>query len=91
VILAQSSATAALPATKLALAGALAVLINQVPLTPSGVGVGELGFAQLCLLMAPGTGASEYGSIMLAFRLMTLISYLPGAVALLIYRPADIV
>jgi uncharacterized protein (TIRG00374 family) len=89
VILARSSATMALPSAKLALAGALAVLINQLPLTPSGVGVGELGFAQLCLLMAPGTEASEYGSIMLAFRLMTLISYLPGAVALLIYRPAD--
>lgn len=88
VILARSAGLT-LSATQLALAGALATLVNQLPLTPGGIGVGELSFAQFCLVMAPGTELSAYGSVMLVFRLLTLISYLPGAPALLTYRPSE--
>ena len=87
VILANGSGISAPSGPELALAAALAVLINQLPLTPGGIGVGELGFAQLCLLMTPGGQAALYGSVILAFRVVTLVSYAPGAIALMSYRP----
>jgi len=88
-ILAAGSGVTALTVPQLALAGSIGVLINQIPLTPGGLGVGELGFAQVCLLMAPGSSASAYGSVMLAFRLVTLVSYLPGGLAMSNYRAAE--
>ncbi len=89
VILADGAGISTPSGPELALAAALAILINQLPLTPGGIGVGELGFAQLCLLMAPGALAAQYGSVLLAFRLITLASYTPGAFALLSYPPAE--
>jgi uncharacterized protein (TIRG00374 family) len=86
VVLARAVGIRALSTEELALAGTLAVLANQVPLTPGGLGVGETSFAQICRLLAPGSAALGYGSVIFVFRLVTLLSFLPGAVALLTFR-----
>jgi uncharacterized membrane protein YbhN (UPF0104 family) len=86
VLLARGQGVMALTTGQLGLAGTLAVLANHLPLTPGGVGVGETSFAEICRLLAPGSAVVAYGSVIFAFRLVTLLSYLPGAVALLTYR-----
>lgn len=70
----------------LGLAGTLAVLANQLPLTPGGIGVGEASFAGIIRLLEPGADLAAYGAALFAFRLVTLLSYLPGAVAFAAYR-----
>jgi len=89
VLTAVGAGATALSLPDLALAGTLAVLLNQLPLTPGGIGIGEAGFAQLCLLMAPHSNPALYGSVMLVFRAMTLLSYAPGAVALMVAPPSE--
>lgn len=89
LVVAAKGAGATLPLPDLALAAAVGILLNQIPLTPGGIGIGELGFAQLALLMAPSSSVAVYGSAMLAFRLLTWMSYVPGAVALWIFPTAE--
>lgn len=86
VTLARAMDVGVLSVWELALAATLAVLANQLPLTPGGLGVGETSFAQVCLLLAPGSAAMASGSTIFVFRLITLVSFLPGAVALLTFR-----
>jgi uncharacterized protein (TIRG00374 family) len=86
VVLAHASGLATLSRAETAFAGTLAVLANQLPLTPGGLGVGESSFAQIARLLAPGSEAQAYGSVIFTFRVVTLVSFLPGAVALLIFR-----
>ena len=86
VLLARGQGVAGLTIGQLGLASTLAVLANHMPLTPGGVGVGEASFAEICRLLAPGGAVAAYGSVIFTFRLVTLLSYLPGAVALLTYR-----
>lgn len=86
VMLARVMGVGTLSVWELALAGTLAVLANQLPLTPGGLGVGETSFAQICLLLAPGSVALASGSTIFAFRLINLVSFLPGALALLTFR-----
>jgi len=90
VLLARAVGDVTLSAAQVAFAGMTAVLANQLPLTPGGLGVGETSFAQICAMLAPVSGtAIAYGSVIFVFRLVTLISFLPGAVALLIFRHDD--
>lgn len=86
VILARAMNMAALSGPELSLAATLAVLANQVPITPGGLGIGETSFAEICRLLAPGKAVLAYGSAIFAFRIAMLLSLMPGAVALLAYR-----
>ena len=86
VVLARAGGIHALSAAQVALAGTLAVLANQLPLTPGGLGVGETSFAQICRLLAPDSALLAYGSVIFAFRLVNLLSFLPGVIALLTFR-----
>lgn len=59
------------------LALAVAQIANLVPLTPGGIGIGEAAFANVLLLLNPGTNAA-YATVFLAFRLISIFAYLPG-------------
>lgn len=57
-----------------------AQLINYLPLTPGGLGVGEGAFAKLCQLVEPFPPSSAaYASIFLALRAVGALATLPGA------------
>lgn len=86
ILLTRAIGIRVLSTGEVGLAGTLAVLANQLPLTPGGLGVGETSFAQICRMLAPGSTAMAYGSAIFAFRLVTLLSFLPGAVALFMFR-----
>lgn len=59
-------------------AGIASFLAQIVPLTPGGLGVGEAVYGQTAnLLLSDGT-PSSYGSVMLAFRVLSVLSVLPS-------------
>ena len=59
------------------LALAIAQIANLIPLTPGGVGIGEAAFANVLLILNPGT-TGAYATVYLASRLISMIAYLPG-------------
>jgi hypothetical protein len=53
---------------------------NVRPLTPGGVGVGEVGFAVVCALLEGGSvRTSDYAMLFFSFRLAGIASLLPYA------------
>lgn len=56
---------------------AVTQIINLVPITPGGFGVGEVAFANILLLLNPGVRIG-YATIYLAYRIVTLMIYLPS-------------
>lgn len=52
-------------------------IVNMIPATPGGIGIGEMAFANILLLLNPGTNAA-YATIFLAYRLISILVYLPG-------------
>jgi uncharacterized protein (TIRG00374 family) len=52
-------------------------IANLVPLTPGGIGVGEAAFANILMLLNPGTTAA-YATAFLALRILSTATYLPG-------------
>lgn len=68
--------------SKFFIAGALAALAITVPLTPSGLGVGEMTFAQIVLWLEPSTAAPAYATIFLAKRAIMALVLLPALLVL---------
>lgn len=68
-----------------ALAGAVSMLANVLPLTPGGIGVGELAFAYVCRLLS-GDGVSPFATILFVFRALTGLVSLYGALVFTFYR-----
>lgn len=52
-------------------------IVNLIPLTPGGVGVGEIAFANILLILNPGVTAA-YATVFFAYRLISMLTYLPG-------------
>ncbi len=67
------------------IAAAYGLLVNNVPLTPGGLGVGEGAFASLCVALGGAAGNTPYGTIFLIFRCVLMISVLPGLLVYLVY------
>lgn len=63
---------------KYALAGTMSLVVNSLPITPGGIGVGEAAFSQFMLLLEPQTGALPYASAFLAYRVVTAITLAPA-------------
>jgi uncharacterized protein (TIRG00374 family) len=64
----------------------LTVVVNSLPLTPSGIGIGEAAFGEICRWLEPTTSGAAYSSIFFAFRLVSMLICVPGVVSLVIYR-----
>lgn len=52
-------------------------VVNLVPLTPGGVGLGEAAFANVILIIHPGVTAA-YATVFFALRLLNTVAVLPG-------------
>jgi len=63
-------------------AGTATFLINTLPLTPQGLGIGEIAYTKLASLLAPGADAAGYGALLLAFRCLMLLTVLPAPLLL---------
>lgn len=80
VLVAASMSVGNLGRLEYGFAALWAQVINNIPLTPGGLGVGEGAFAKLCQFMDPAAAAGiAYASIFLAFRAIGALAALPGA------------
>jgi uncharacterized protein (TIRG00374 family) len=59
------------------LAIAVTQIVNLIPVTPGGFGIGEAAFANVLTLLNPGISAS-YATIFLAYRILGILVYIPG-------------
>lgn len=69
----------ALPWIQQALACTLALIANNLPVTPGGLGVGEAAFAKAAAALEPVRSGAPYATAFLAYRCITILSTLPGA------------
>lgn len=80
IILTHAMFSPALSNSELGLAGVIATITNQIPITPGGLAVGESVFAYICHLLDPITATSDYGSVVFTQRLLGLAAVLPGLI-----------
>ena len=80
VVVAQAIKIGALSVADYMFAVPLTLLAKALPLTPSGIGVGEAAFDQICRWLELTPSGAAYSSIFFAFRLV------PGPVSLAVYR-----
>src|SRR6516162_1424042 len=64
------------------------LIVNALPLTPSGIGVGKAAFDQICRWLEPTPSGAAYSSIFFAFRVVSTLTCIPGLISLAIYRNA---
>jgi uncharacterized protein (TIRG00374 family) len=62
------------------------LIVNALPLTPGGIGVGEAAFDQICRWLEPTPSGAAYSSIFFAFRVVSTLTCIPGLISLAIYR-----
>ena len=83
------STVAAIPnlsSWEIAQAGALSMFANGLPLTPGGIGAGEIAFNEICFWIAGSKEHYPYATIFLAYSVICLIVSCYGAIALLNVR-----
>jgi uncharacterized protein (TIRG00374 family) len=68
------------PAYVYMMALAVGQIANLLPLTPGGIGIGELAFANVVFAFGHGSVMSAYATVFLAFRLLMTAVYLPGVI-----------
>jgi uncharacterized protein (TIRG00374 family) len=54
-------------------------VVNLIPVTPGGIGIGEMAFANILLLLNPGKSAA-FATVYLAYRFISLLTYIPGVI-----------
>jgi hypothetical protein len=86
LILAEAIKIDTLRVNDLMLAVPLTLAVNALPLTPNGIGIGEVAFDQICHWLEPTPSSTPYSSIFLAFRLISVLTCIPGLISLVIYR-----
>lgn len=67
-------------------ASPLAHLVNALPLTPGGLGVGETAFDRICNWLGGSSGIA-YASVFFAYRAITTLVFLLGFISFVIYKP----
>ena len=85
-ILALPMGIGSMTASDYATAVPLAFMVNAVPLTAGGLGVGEAAFDQLCRWLEPFSTGAAYASIFFAYRAVSTVVFLVGLVSLVVYR-----
>ena len=87
-LLADALKIGTLGAADMMLAVPLTLAVNALPLTPNGIGIGEVAFDQICHWLEPVPTSAAYSSIFFAYRIISALTCLPGLVSLVIYRNA---
>jgi glycosyltransferase 2 family protein len=68
------------------IASVWALVANALPISPGGLGVGEVAFAKVAILLEAVRSGASYASVFLATRVLTVIIGLGGAIPLVVYR-----
>jgi uncharacterized protein (TIRG00374 family) len=86
VVLAEAVKIGHLGAADFLFAVPLTFAVNALPLTPSGIGVGEAAFDQICRWLEPMPSGAAYSSIFFAYRAVSMVASLAGLASFVIYR-----
>jgi uncharacterized membrane protein YbhN (UPF0104 family) len=86
VVLAEAMDVGRLRAADFLFAVPLTLLVNAVPLTPNGIGIGEAAFDQICRWLEPLPSGAAYSSVFFAYRAISLAASLTGLISFIIYR-----
>jgi glycosyltransferase 2 family protein len=86
LVIAEAVGIGALRLSDFMFAVPLTLVVNALPLTPNGLGVGEAAFDQICRWLEPAARGAAYSSIFFAFRIISVLACVPGLVSLVIYR-----
>lgn len=60
-----------------AIAFGVAQIVNLIPITPGGIGFGEIAFANVLVMLNP-TANAPFATIFLTYRFLSWLLYLPG-------------
>jgi uncharacterized membrane protein YbhN (UPF0104 family) len=86
VMIADSLHVGSLSSRDYAVAAPLALVVNTLPFTPGGLGVGEAAFDHLCRWLEPVPSIAPYATIFFAFRIVSTLTLLLGLVSFVIHR-----
>jgi uncharacterized membrane protein YbhN (UPF0104 family) len=86
VVLAASLQIGTLSALDYLVATPLAMLANALPLTPGGLGVGEVAFDQVCTWLDTTRSGTGYAGIFFAFRAVSMLVMMVGLVSFIMHR-----
>lgn len=78
-IIAEVMGFSGISLTDYLIAASLTQIVNLIPATPGGIGIGEMAFANILILLNPGTSAA-YATVYFAFRVIGSLTYLPGVI-----------
>jgi uncharacterized protein (TIRG00374 family) len=87
LVIAEALNIGRLSAADYMFAAPIALVANALPLTPNGLGVGEVAFDQICRWLEPVPTAAAYSSIFFAFRSISALVSLSGFVTFVVHRP----
>jgi hypothetical protein len=79
LVLARAIKIGLLSAADYMFAVPLTLIVNALPLTPSGIGVGEVAFDQFCRWLEPTLSGAAYSSIFFAFRVVSTLTCSPAS------------
>jgi uncharacterized membrane protein YbhN (UPF0104 family) len=86
VVLALSLQIGTLGAFDYLVATPLAMLANALPLTPGGLGVGEVAFDQVCTWLDSSRSGVGYAGVFFAFRAVSMLTMMVGLVSFIVHR-----
>ncbi|MDD3312156.1 lysylphosphatidylglycerol synthase transmembrane domain-containing protein [Pseudodesulfovibrio sp.] len=64
------------------ISGPLTVLLNMLPISPGGLGVGEVAYAQINAILNPASSLTVSGTVFLTFRIISVVTSLPAVLFL---------
>ena len=73
VIVSNVALVAHLSAWNVMYAASLSQFASALPISPSGIGVGEAAFNQICLMLSPNTAPYPYATILLGYRIIGIL------------------
>lgn len=64
------------------ISGPTTILLNMLPISPGGLGVGEVAFAQINSMLNPSSVMTVSGTVFLTFRIITIVTSIPAVLFL---------
>jgi conserved hypothetical protein len=82
-VLTQAAGFSVVSLLTVGFAAPLSLIVNMLPFSPGGLGIGEVGFAHIAMILMPHAQLEGTGVVFLAYRLVVLVTSLPGLLLLL--------
>ncbi|MDC0335506.1 flippase-like domain-containing protein [Pseudodesulfovibrio sp.] len=71
-----------MPFVDVGISGPVTILLNMLPISPGGIGVGEVAYAQINSILNSSSDLTISGSVFLTFRIITIVTSIPAVLFL---------